>query len=79
MQGETMVAEFDRDEAVAEAMAGLEESTRGDLFRRTGVLAGLGLAATLLPAGIASARRGGSESSGSEPRQGGRACSSAAT
>lgn len=62
MQEETMIAEFDRDEAVAEAMAGLEDSTRGDLFRRTGVLAGLGLAATLLPAGIAHARRGGTKS-----------------
>jgi hypothetical protein len=31
MQEETMIAEFDRDEAVTEAMAGLEESTRGDL------------------------------------------------
>jgi rubrerythrin len=62
MLQQTMIAEFDRDEAVAEAMAGLEDSTRGDLFRRTGLLAGLGLAATLLPAGIASARRGGSKS-----------------
>jgi rubrerythrin len=61
MLQETTIAEFDRDDAVAEAMAGLEESTRGDLFRRTGVLAGLGLAATLLPAGIASARNGGSK------------------
>lgn len=57
----SMVEEFDRDEAVAEAMAGLAESTRGDLFRRTGMIAGLGLAATLLPAGVASARRTGTK------------------
>lgn len=61
------VVDFDGDQAVAEAMAGLEEagSTRGGLFRRAGVaVGGLGVAAVLVPSlfgGTAGAREGGSK------------------
>jgi hypothetical protein len=63
MHDEVSVVEFDGDEAVAEAMAGLQEarSTRGGLFRNAGMVAGgLGVAAALVP-GIANARNGGSK------------------
>jgi rubrerythrin len=63
MRDEMQVVDFDGDEAVAEAMAGLDEarSTRGALFRRAGVAAaGVGAAAVLFP-GIAGARGGGSK------------------
>jgi hypothetical protein len=61
------VVDFDGDEAVAEAMAGLQDAgtTRGGLFRRAGVAAGgLGIAAALVPSffgGTAGAREGGSK------------------
>jgi hypothetical protein len=66
MSDELSVVDFDRDEAVAEAAAGLEEAgaTRGGLFRRAGAVAGgLGFAAAILPSlgGTASAREGGSK------------------
>jgi Ferritin-like domain len=56
------VVDFDGDEAVAEAIAGLGEtaSTRGGLLRGAGVLAGVGGLAVLMP-GMASAREGGSK------------------
>jgi hypothetical protein len=57
------VVDFDGDEAVAEAMAGLEEAraTRGGLLRQAGAVAGgLGIAAALVP-GVAGARRGGTK------------------
>jgi rubrerythrin len=63
MRDELHVVEFDGDEAVAEAMAGLDEarSTRGGLFRNVGMVAGgLGVAAALVP-GIATARNGGTK------------------
>jgi hypothetical protein len=73
-RGETMhdnlgAVDFDGDEAVAEAMAGLDEagSTRGGMFRRAGVAAGgLGVAAAIVPGlfgggGTAQARQGGSK------------------
>lgn len=68
MHDELSVVEFDGDEAVAEAMAGLDEAgqTRGGLFRRAGAAAGgLGIAAAIVPGlfgGTASAREGGSKS-----------------
>jgi len=61
------ITDFDGDEAVAEAMAGLQDagSTRGGLFRRAGAAAGgLGIAAALVPSffgGTAGAREGGSK------------------
>jgi hypothetical protein len=67
MRDELSVAEFDRDEAVAEAMAGLDAAghTRGGLFRRAGAAAGgLGIAAAIVPGlfgGTAFAREGGSK------------------
>ncbi|MCW2983659.1 MAG: ferritin-like protein [Conexibacter sp.] len=63
MSDELSVVAFDDDQAVAEAMAGLDEAgqTRGGLFRRAGAAAGgLGIAMAILP-GAASARRGGSK------------------
>jgi hypothetical protein len=56
------VVDFDGDEAVAEAMAGLTEgrTSRGGLFRKVGAVAGVGAAAALLPS-IASGREGGSK------------------
>jgi rubrerythrin len=62
MTDETSVVDFDGDEAVAEAMAGLQEAstTRGGLLRGAGILAGAGGLAALLP-GVASARRGGTK------------------
>jgi rubrerythrin len=68
MTDQPSVVEFDADEAVAEATAGLQEeasSTRGGLFRRAGAAAGgLGMAAVLVPSlfgGTANAREGGSK------------------
>jgi Ferritin-like domain len=63
------VRDFDGDEAVAEAMTGLDEAgqTRGGLFRRAGAAAGgLGIAAAIVPGlfgggGSALAREGGSK------------------
>jgi hypothetical protein len=63
MSDELSVVAFDDDQAVAEAMAGLDEAgqTRGGLLRRAGAAAGgLGIAMAILP-GAASARRGGSK------------------
>jgi hypothetical protein len=63
MHDELSVVDFDGDEAVAEAMAGLDEAgqTRGGLFRRAGAAAGgLGVAMAILP-GLASGREGGSK------------------
>ena len=62
MRDEFSAVEFDGDQAVAEAVAGLDEarSTRGGLFRGAGVLAGAGIGAALLPS-LASARNGGSK------------------
>jgi rubrerythrin len=62
MHEQLSAVDFDGDEAVAEAMAGLDEAatTRGGMLRRAGVVAGVGAAAALLP-GIASARNGGSK------------------
>ena len=65
MHNQVSVVEFDGDEAVAEAVAGLDEAsqTRGALFRRAGAAAGgLGVAMALLGGGgAASAREGGSK------------------
>lgn len=55
------ITEIDKDEAVAEAMAELEATTRKGLFRRAGLVAGGGLAATLVPTAVAGARKGGSK------------------
>jgi len=62
MHDEVSVVEFDADEAVAEAVVGLDEarSTRSGLFKGAGVLAGAGAVAALLP-GSAGARSGGSK------------------
>ena len=67
MSDELNVADFDRDEAVAEAIDGLDSAgaTRGGLFRRAGMAAGgLGVAAAIVPGlfgGTANAREGGSK------------------
>jgi Ferritin-like domain len=65
MHDELSVVEFDGDEAVAEAMAGLDDAgqTRGAMFRRAGAAAGgLGVAMALLGgSGVAGARQGGSK------------------
>jgi hypothetical protein len=67
MSDELNVVAFDRDEAVAEAIVGLDEAgaTRGGLFRRAGMAAGgLGVAAAIVPGlfgGTAGAREGGSK------------------
>ena len=53
------ITEFDRDEAVAEAMHGLQEMTRGTVLKRAGLVAGGGLAASLLPSGLAFGRAAG--------------------
>jgi hypothetical protein len=62
MHEQLSVVDFDSDEAVAEAMAGLDgaSTTRGGLLRRAGTVAGIGAAAALLPS-VASARNGGSK------------------
>jgi Ferritin-like domain len=59
---ELSVVDFDGDEAVAEAIAGLDEtrSTRSSLMRGAGALAGMGAIAAFLP-GVARARDGGSK------------------
>ena len=63
MTDQISVVEFDGDEAVAEAIAGIEEekSTRFGLFKTVGAFAGAAGAATLLKPGVASARNGGSK------------------
>src|SRR4051794_19237633 len=64
MRDEISVVEFDGDEAVAEAVAGLEETaqTRGNLIKAgAGALAGVGLLGMLRP-GTAAAREGGTKS-----------------
>ncbi|WP_187368875.1 ferritin-like domain-containing protein [Baekduia soli] len=63
MHDQVSVVDFDGDEAVAEAVAGLQEagSTRGAFFRRAGAVAGAGAAAVLLPSAVAQARSGGSK------------------
>ena len=65
MHDELSVVAFDGDEAVAEAVAGLDEAgqTRGAMFRRAGAAAGgLGVAMALLGgSGVAGARQGGSK------------------
>ena len=63
MTDQISVVDFDGDEAVAEAIAGIEEekSTRFGLLKSVGVFAGAAGAATLLRPGIASARNGGSK------------------
>src|SRR5690348_8888830 len=53
-----IIMEFDRDEAVAEAAAGLQGTTRAQLFRRAGLLAGGGIVAGGLPLAIAGAQGG---------------------
>jgi hypothetical protein len=62
MHEQLSAVDFDGDEAVAEAMAGLDEAatTRGGMLRKVGTVAGIGAATVLLP-GIASARNGGSK------------------
>jgi hypothetical protein len=62
MHDELSVVAFDADEAVAEAVVGLDEarSTRSGLFKGAGVLAGAGVVAALVP-GSAGARSGGSK------------------
>jgi hypothetical protein len=62
MPDQVSINEFDGDEAVAEAMAGLEEArTRGSLFKTgLGALAGVGVLGAVLPS-IAGAREGGSK------------------
>src|SRR3954465_12853942 len=64
MRDEISVVEFDGDEAVAEAVAGLEETaqTRGNLIKAgAGALAGVGVLGMLRP-GTAAAREGGTKS-----------------
>jgi Ferritin-like domain len=66
MSDELTVVDFDGDEAVAEALAGLGQAgaTRGGLLRRAGSVAGgLGIAAAIVPGigGTAVAREGGSK------------------
>ena len=61
MHDDLTIAEIDKDEAVAEAMDGLEQSTRGGLFKRVGLIAGAGIGASLIPAALASGREGGSK------------------
>jgi rubrerythrin len=63
MQDQISVVDFDGDEAVAEAMAGLEEAsqTRGGLLKAgAGALAGFGVLAALRP-GAAQARGSGTK------------------
>lgn len=67
---EQLVREFDHDEAVGEALAGLHEETqkvevapmsRGSLLKRAGLVAGGGIAGMLIPASLARARDGGTK------------------
>jgi hypothetical protein len=64
MTDQISVVDFDGDEAVAEAIAGIEEerSTRFGLLKSAGVFAGAAGMATLLKPGVVSARNGGSKS-----------------
>jgi Ferritin-like domain len=63
MTDQISVADFDGDQAVAEAIVGIEEetSTRFGLLKSVGALAGAGGMAMLLKPGVASARNGGSK------------------
>ena len=64
MSDQPTIAEIDRDDAVGEALDGLQGATRGALLRRAGLIAGAGAAATLLPTGltsVAGARSGGTK------------------
>jgi rubrerythrin len=59
MHDDMTIEELDRDGAVAEARAGLEEhSTRGGLLRRVGLVAGGGLVAGAIPMALARAQGG---------------------
>lgn len=53
MRDELSIEEVDRDGAVAEATAGLQESTRAGFFRRVGLFAGGGIVAGAVPIGLA--------------------------
>ncbi len=53
MRDELTIEEVDRDGAVAEATAGLQESTRAGFFRRVGLFAGGGIVAGAVPIGLA--------------------------
>jgi hypothetical protein len=57
------IHDFDRDDAVAEALDGLEQegTTRGTWLRRAGLFAGAGAAASVLTPAIAGARDSGSK------------------
>ena len=63
MLDELTIEEIDRDQAVAEARAGLQEetTTRGGLLRRLGLVAGGGLVAGAIPMALASAQSGTSK------------------
>jgi rubrerythrin len=67
MHEQHTAVDYDRDEAVAEAVTGLQEAaaTRGGFLRRAGAAAGgLGIAGALVPSlfgGTAAAREGGSK------------------
>lgn len=62
MPDELSIEEIDRDDAVAEAMAGLEEAgTRRHILRRIGLVAGGGLVAGALPLRFALAQSGTSK------------------
>lgn len=53
------ITEFDRDEAVSEALHELREYTRGTIIKRAGLAAGGGIAASLVPSGLAFGRAAG--------------------
>src|SRR4051812_14800783 len=58
MRDEVTIGDVDRDGAIAEARAGLA-TTRGQLFRRAGLVAGGGLVADGVPIAFAGAQGGG--------------------
>lgn len=60
MQDELTLEEIDRDGAVAEAGAGLKDTTRRGVLRRLGLVAGGGLVAGAVPIGLAVGQGGGS-------------------
>lgn len=59
MPQDLRIEEFDRDGAVAEANDALGGATRGQLFRRLGLVAGGGLVAAGVPLSFAAAQSGG--------------------
>jgi rubrerythrin len=59
MHDELTLEEIDRDGAVAEATAGLQETDRRGLLRRLGLVAGGGLVAGAVPIGMAIGQSGG--------------------